>query len=117
MRYSRRDILKTAMAGLIAAPPRSSGIDSAFRGVQLGCISYSYRDMTLDAAIQAMAATGIGECELFMGHVEPAQNSRGAEARAELHKWRLSVSLDVFRAVRAKFDAAGSARGGVPEER
>ena len=96
---SRRDIHKLALAApfanLFAKP------NSTFGGVQIGVQSYSFRDRPLDAAIQAMVAIGLGECELYQGHVEPKVG------REELRKWRLSVSLDEFRKVRKKFDAAG----------
>ena len=44
----------------------------------------------------------MGECELYnSGHVEPPLG------RAALRKWRLTVSLDEFRAIRKRFDDAG----------
>ncbi|MFB3777904.1 MAG: sugar phosphate isomerase/epimerase family protein [Bryobacteraceae bacterium] len=108
MLYSRREFGKLALAGPpMAAAAARAKISSVVSGVQLGCISYSYRDMGLDAAIQAMVEAGIGECELFMGHVEPSGTSRGAERREELRQWRLTVSMDEFKAVRRKFDDAG----------
>ena len=42
-----------------------------FDSVKIGNQSYSFRDMPLDAAIQAMAAMGLKECELSQGHMEP----------------------------------------------
>ncbi|HEY6392675.1 MAG TPA: sugar phosphate isomerase/epimerase family protein, partial [Bryobacteraceae bacterium] len=88
---------------------------------------YSFRDRSLDAAIQAMVEDGIGECELFSPHIEPkqprAQGAGGvppvneaaraaarearAAAREELRNWRLTVPLDEIKAVRKKFDDAG----------
>jgi sugar phosphate isomerase/epimerase len=100
-------------------------INSEFNGVRIGAQSYSFRDRPLEEAIQAMKAIGIGECELYSGHVEPrvprprpqgdkAEKKSGprggpeAEARRQaLRKWRLSVPLDELRAVRTKFDDAG----------
>jgi sugar phosphate isomerase/epimerase len=76
--------------------------NSKVKGVQLGVQSYSFRDRTLDAAIQAMVEIGLSECELWQGHIEPRGMSREA-----LREWRLSVSLDEFRNIRAKFDRAG----------
>jgi len=126
--YSRRDFGKIALAGLPLSIALAK-IDSEFNGVRIGAQSYSFRDRSLDEAIQAMADIGIGECELYSGHVEPrvarprpqgggaekkaggGQGRRGgpeAEARRlELRKWRLSVPLDEFKAVRKKFDDAG----------
>jgi sugar phosphate isomerase/epimerase len=101
-------------------------IDSRVDGVRIGVQSYSFRTLPLDAAIKAMSEIGIGECELFAGHVEPRPSFRPggrrkaadaaakkAEApqarggREEIRQWRLSVPLDQFTAIRRKFDDAG----------
>src|SRR5438552_18829053 len=96
---SRRDIHKLALAApfsrLLAKP------NSTVAGVQIGVQSYSFRDRPLDAAIKGMVDIGLGECELYQGHVEPKVG------REEQRKWRLSVSLDEFSKVRKKFDEAG----------
>jgi sugar phosphate isomerase/epimerase len=91
-----------ALAALPAYTASGAEIDSKFGGVQLGVQSYSFRDLPLDAAINAMVQIGIGECELFFGHVEP-QNLKGAA----LKDWRLSTPLSYFEQVRKKFDKAG----------
>jgi len=105
MPYTRRRFSRIA-AGAVAsascftaAAPR---IDSRVRGVQLGVQSYSFRDMPVDKAIQAMADIGIGVCEMSQGHVEPQK-----VPREELRKWRLSVPLDEFRKLGQKFRKAG----------
>jgi sugar phosphate isomerase/epimerase len=88
----------------LAALPAASAlarVDSKVHGVQLGVQSYSFRDRSLDEAIKAMVEVGLGECELYSGHVEPKTD------HADLHKWRTTVSMDEFRAVRKKFDDAG----------
>jgi sugar phosphate isomerase/epimerase len=106
-------------------------IDSRFGGVRIGVQSYSFRTLPLDAAIKAMSDIGIGECELYSGHVEPRTFGRGgprpkatatADAKAEpakpaakparkgqeeLRNWRLTVPIDHFTAIRRKFDDAG----------
>lgn len=86
MKLTRRDFGKLTVGGIVAVPatavargfsPGIAGfspgakIDSKVAGVQLGAQSYSFRDMPLDAAIAAMAEIGLGECELWSGHVEP----------------------------------------------
>lgn len=76
-------------------------IQSTVGGVMLGAQSYSFREKTFDQMLQAFVDTGLGECELFAPHIEPRLN------REELRQWRLTVSLDEFRAARRKFDAAG----------
>ncbi|HLH01537.1 MAG TPA: TIM barrel protein [Bryobacteraceae bacterium] len=77
-------------------------IHSRFHGVQLGVQSYSFRDMPLDRALDAMRQIGIGECELYMGHAEP-QDLKGEALR----HWRLTVPLSYFQEIRGKFDKAG----------
>ncbi|HSU61113.1 MAG TPA: TIM barrel protein [Bryobacteraceae bacterium] len=122
---SRRDLLKIAIAGLPLSAALAKTIDSKIDGVQLGVQSYSFRDLPLDGAIQAMVADGLGDCELFSPHVElggttapehafPRENMTREQRRAasaahekEVHEWRLSVPLDYFKQVRAKFNNAG----------
>jgi sugar phosphate isomerase/epimerase len=98
--YSRREFSKLAL-GAVPAMTALAGINTKVHGVQLGVQSYSFRDRPLEDAIQAMVEIGLGECELYQGHVEP--KSRGAELRT----WRTTVSMDEFRKVRRKFDDAG----------
>ena len=101
-------------------------MDSKIEGVQLGAQSYSFRDLPLDDAIQAMVADGLGDCELFSPHIEaggiqatralfqPGTKLTREQRRAafeahekKLQEWRLTVPLDYFKQVRAKFDRAG----------
>lgn len=104
--YSRRDFTKLALAGAplsatLAQSVSHHKINSVISGVRIGAQSYSFREKSLDGAIQAMIEVGLGECELFAPHLEPKLN------REDLRKWRLSVSMDEFKAVRKKFDDAG----------
>jgi sugar phosphate isomerase/epimerase len=121
--YSRRDFGKLALVGVPLSMALAK-IDSTISGVQIGVQSYSFRDRSLDAAIQAMVQDGLGECELYSPHMEPAQArlqvvaggpppdqaaraAARAAAREELRKWRLTVPMDEIKAVRKKFDDAG----------
>lgn len=105
---SRREagkMLVAGTAGVLLARKSVFGaqrINSVVRGVQIGAQSYSFRDRPLDAAIKAYQTVGLGECELFQGHVEPENLSREA-----LRQWRLTVPLSRFHEVRQKFDRAG----------
>lgn len=97
---SRRDFSRLA-AGAIPASLALAKPNSKIHGVQIGAQSYSFRDRDLDGAIQGLVDVGISECELYSGHIEPKLS------REELRKWRTTVSLDHFKQVRKKFDAAG----------
>ena len=99
--YSRREFSKLALAAFPAAAAWAR-IDSKIHGVQIGVQSYSFRDRPLDDAIKGMVAVGLGECELWDGHVEPQHTEREA-----LRKWRTTVSMDEFSKIRQKFDDAG----------
>jgi sugar phosphate isomerase/epimerase len=105
---SRRDaskILVAGAAGWLVSRPTAQGaemINSVVRGVQIGAQSYSFRDRPLDACIEAFRTCGLGECELWEGHLEP-RRARGKELR----DWRLKTPLSFFHEVREKFDRAG----------
>ncbi|HET9530764.1 MAG TPA: sugar phosphate isomerase/epimerase [Blastocatellia bacterium] len=98
---TRREWGGLALAGIAGLAVPTKKIDSKFNGVLIGAQSYSFRDRSLDDLIAAMAEIGIGSCELWQGHIEP----RGS--REEVRQWRMSVPLDHFKQVRAKFDRAG----------
>jgi sugar phosphate isomerase/epimerase len=111
-------------------------IDSVVQGLQFGLQSYVFsgiglpQDSILDVVVKSMVESGLGECDLYAPLVEPAEiwdriraggpGGPGAavppdiaaartQAREELAKWRMSVSLDYFRAIRKKFEDAGIA--------
>src|SRR5437763_16018546 len=125
--FTRREFGKVALAGL--ALPRWAGaaVDSKIAGVRIGVQTYSYRDLprpagaddAVDVVINAMKESGVGECELWAPQLEPVfpSGARGApgappspeerKAREDLRKWRLETSMDHFKSVRRKFEAAG----------
>ena len=144
--YSRRDFGKIVASGLpmaVLAPSLTFGeINPKVNGVRIGIQSYSFRNLSLDDAIKAMTTIGIGECELFSGHVEPRPQGMGGppaggarppqgappaggpppqgprqmtpemreamkKRQEETRKWRLTVPMDHFTGIKAKFDAAG----------
>lgn len=113
MSYTRRDLGKIALAAIPFARGQAK-INSKFGGVQIGAITYSFRDSTneLDAIIKAMAQLGLGEAELTSDHAEAAAGApiqaRSARGRNEdLRKWRLSVSMDKFKDIRKNFNTSG----------
>jgi sugar phosphate isomerase/epimerase len=123
--YSRREFGKLALAGvpsaLVLARAGLSAADSKINGVRIGAQSYSFRELSLDDALKAYQTIGIGEAELFSGHIEPRPPRRegpppapGAPRpapdpaiRENLRKFRLETPLDHFVAIKKKFDAAG----------
>ncbi len=88
MSYSRREFGKLALAGLPAAAllGRSGSMfaalaqpkpDSRFNGVQIGAITYSYRqmpDQSAEATLKYLIDSGLSACELMDG---PAENFAG----------------------------------------
>ncbi len=88
-------------------------MDSVVRGVQFGLQTYVFsgiglpQESILDVVVKSMVESGLGECDLFAPLVTPAEISARTPAREEIAKWRMSVSLDYFRAIRKKFNDAG----------
>ncbi|MDQ6675771.1 MAG: sugar phosphate isomerase/epimerase [Acidobacteriota bacterium] len=130
--FTRREFGKIAVSAAAAAPLFGAYINSKVDGVQLGAQSYSFRDLPLDGAIQAMVTDGIGVCELFGPHaeapgignragnpgmrppggprggpVDPAVAAARKKTRDDLREWRTSVPLSHFTDIRKKFDDAG----------
>ena len=107
-RISRREAGKLMLGGCAGlaiaprAPLAAERIDSLVRGVQIGAQSYSFRDRPLDACIEAYRSVGLGECELWQGHVEPRE-LKGEDLR----RWRLTTPLSRFQDIRQKFENAG----------
>ena len=70
MLYTRRDVGRIALASLPAVSALGA-VNSKFRDVQIGAITYSFRTMSkLDEIIQAMVEIGLGEAELMSNHAE-----------------------------------------------
>ena len=103
---NRRQFLGSA-AGLAAATalPAHEGIHSIYRGVLLGSQSYSFRDRDILEALKAYKEIGLGECEMWSGHMERTDGKR--MSREELRDWRLKVDLAEFEKVGHAFHEAG----------
>ncbi len=147
--HSRRDFGKVALTAasaalaLAQAPAGPGGpgrgappppLKSTFSGVQIGVITYSFRQgVTAQDLIPTMKKLGITCCELMSNHAEalagapagpafggggrgrgqmtPEQQAAAQEARkvaAEaLAKFRAGVSMDTYKGIRKQFDDAG----------
>lgn len=113
-------------------PPKP---DSNFGGVQIGVITYSFRQgVAATDLVSILTKLGINSVEIMNNHAEalagaPAATQGGGgggrgrgqmtpeqqaaaqaaqqAARAELDKWRAGVSMDTYKGVRKTFDDAG----------
>jgi sugar phosphate isomerase/epimerase len=86
--------------------------DSCFGGVQIGVITYSYRSMpsTAEDILKYAIQCGISSLELMGGPAEQfagAPTGKGKKAKEALLEWRLSASMDRFKALRKMFNDAG----------
>jgi len=123
-------ILGTALVGNSCMSDKP---DSNFKGVQIGVISYSWRDMPGGEAEDILGyclKSGISSIELMGDVVEryaglpplPPRPARGVEmseeeqaaydkkvqtAREKQREWRLSASLDKFTELRKMYNEAG----------
>jgi len=98
-------IVMTAMCMQFAVAQKPN---SKFNGVQIGAITYSYRDLPdqkLEAILNYTVQSGISSVELMGGAVEQyAGIPRGGDA---VKQWRTSVSMDKFKEVKKMFNSKG----------
>jgi sugar phosphate isomerase/epimerase len=97
-------------------PP--SGNNSKLGGVQVGAITYSFRDMpdqSLQAILDYSVQAGLNSIELMGGPVEqylgiPAQGVAGQFSRPgdeAVRQWRTTVSMDKFKEIKKMFAQKG----------
>ena len=103
--HSRRDLGRMA-AAIFPLSVALGKPDSTVNGVQIGAQTNSFSDRSLDDAIKALVKVGIGECELWQGHVEPRPQGRD-QARIDLRKWREETPASYFGGIAQKFKQAG----------
>ena len=133
MELTRRSLGKIALAsvpfGRVLGAPM---IDSKFKGVQIGAITYSFNRIASpdpEAIIRAFVEIGLGEAELMSNHCEalagapqmpmsargrsgrtpPTVEQRNARQAAveKLAQWRASANAATWQAVTRKFNDAG----------
>ena len=114
MNYSRREWNGLMVGSLLTAPfvrLHAAQSSSRIAGVRVGTQSYSFRDRPLDRVIDGLREVGLSYCELWAGHVELRSmfpESEGVSRREAKRRWRLNPStLDYFKDIRRRFDAAG----------
>ncbi len=90
IRISRRVFGKVTLGGLSGlALARAAGLaaekarSSLFGGVQIGVMTYSFRDRPLDKALEEIVRIGFSSVELFSGHLDPLKASD-----AEIVAWK-----------------------------
>ena len=109
---TRREFNGLAAGALVTAPlaARAQRPDSKIAGVRIGAQTYSFRDRSLDATVQAMASIGLSYCELWSSQIESRDVivvPPGANRREVTRTWRLETPLEFFAGVRRKFTDAG----------
>jgi sugar phosphate isomerase/epimerase len=72
---SRRDFGKGALGGFMAGSVSplwaKKAAPSVFGGVQIGVMTYSFRDRPLDKALENIVDIGFSSVELYSGHLDP----------------------------------------------
>jgi sugar phosphate isomerase/epimerase len=120
------------LAAPLAALAQAHKPNSLINGVQLGTITYSYRsmpDQSAEATLRYIVDSGISAIELMNGPAEsfagapssarrgggggrgqaltPEQQAAQRAAAEQLKRWRTSVSMDRFKALRKMYNDAG----------
>jgi sugar phosphate isomerase/epimerase len=132
MSYTRRDFAKTA-AMAVPAMNLMGKPDSRFHGVWIGAITYSFRALpgSAEETLKYCLDCGISGIELMSGAAEAYAGSPAGVARPfgpgagprqrptaeqiearkkaaeDVSKWRLSVSMDKYKAFRKMYEDAG----------
>jgi len=129
MLLTRRDIGKMALGAGAAARLMAARPNSVFGGVQIGVITYSFRALPSSAEeiLKYCLDCGINAIELISDAAEkyagapaaprggggrktpltPEQKAARQKAGEDLKQWRLSVSMDKYKAFRKMYNDAG----------
>ena len=126
MLFTRRDVGKIALGAGTAAALSAAKPNSKFGGVQIGVITYSFRALpgsaeqilgyVVDCGINGIELMGY-TAERYAGSPAPPRRRGGGRVRLtpeerrkaaeEVKQWRLSVSMDKYRAFRKMYEDAG----------
>ncbi|MBI4875536.1 MAG: sugar phosphate isomerase/epimerase [Acidobacteria bacterium] len=111
MLITRRDVGKLALAAGTAARLMAAKPNSKFGGVQIGAITYSFRALPSGAGdvLKYCVDCGISGIELMSNTAESYAGAPPAQPKAaeERKNWRLSVSMDKYKAFRKMYESAG----------
>ena len=133
MALTRRDFGRIALAALPAGRVALAAPNSKIKGVQLGAITYSFRQgVPKEDIIPGMVKIGLSEVELMSGDCEalagmpsappgpggrgrggrgtpltPEQQAAIAARQKEMKDWRAATTPATFHAVKQKFKDAG----------
>jgi sugar phosphate isomerase/epimerase len=123
---TRRDLGRVFLSTPLAMRRQGRPTVTTVNGVVFGVETFSFHDLPpagdprlIPTIIQNLQALGIAECEIMSGHIEPfpsvmtgwwVQSRRAADfqrLREEARRWRLSVPMTYYRAIRRQFEDAG----------
>jgi sugar phosphate isomerase/epimerase len=134
MTLTRRDFAKIATAATLSASSLLAKPNSKFGGVQIGAITYSFRALggSAEETLKYCLDCGISAVELMSNVAEsyagspapagrpggpppgggrvqitPEQQEARRKAAEAVSKWRLSVSMDKYKAFRKMYEDAG----------
>ncbi len=80
-RHGGASLLLSAPLDLPEPPPKARS--SRFGGIQIGCMTWSFRDRPLSEALQNIVQIGFSSVELWSGHLDPFKSSD-----QEITAWR-----------------------------
>jgi sugar phosphate isomerase/epimerase len=113
MNVTRRDFSRIALSALPAAAALSAQTspNSKIDGVQIGAITYSFRQGVPKMELPAvMAKIGLSEVELMSGDAEAMAGAPArAAGRPALVDWRAAATAATWQGVRKQFNDAGIA--------
>ncbi|MDR1097417.1 MAG: sugar phosphate isomerase/epimerase [Tannerella sp.] len=102
----KTNLLVIVLAGVLCCLGAAKKQSSKFGGVQIGTITYSYRDMpgkSLEATLDYAVKSGLSSVEL-MGYTVESYAGIPAENQKE---WRTTVSMDKFKEIKKMFKDKG----------
>jgi sugar phosphate isomerase/epimerase len=96
---SRRDLLLAGAGGALAAAPAP--------GVELGVVSYSFRELPFDAALAAMKTLGMRAYELWDGNIALPGTTDNGKVIRQAKEWRQKVPAAELAALQARLRKEG----------